>query len=61
MKRAELKDVHFHDLRLIFKTLGEIDTRIDEKAVQKLLGHASIKTTMKRYVMYTEEHEKEAI
>ncbi|MDD4196536.1 MAG: hypothetical protein PHT96_09030 [Syntrophorhabdaceae bacterium] len=29
--------------------------------MQKLLGHASIETTMKYYVMSTEEHEKEAI
>jgi len=34
---------------------------MDEKAMQKLLGHASIETTMKHYIMSTEEHEKEAI
>ena len=28
--------------------------------MQKLLGHASIETTMKHYVMSTEEHQKEA-
>jgi integrase len=29
--------------------------------MQKLLGHASIETTMKHYVMSTEEHEKDGI
>ena len=53
--------VHFHDLRRTFGTLGAIAARIDEKAMQKLLGHASIQTTMKHYVMSTEEHEREAI
>jgi integrase len=61
VKRAALQNVHFHDLRRTFGTLGAIDARIDEKAMQKLLGHASIETTMKHYVMSTEEHEKEAI
>ncbi len=61
VKRAKLKDVHFHDLRRTFGTLGAIDARVDEKAMQKLLGHASIETTMKHYIMSTEEHEKEAI
>jgi integrase len=61
VKRAGLQDVHFHDLRRTFGTLGAIDARIDEKAMQKLLGHASIETTMKHYVMSTEEHEKEAV
>lgn len=61
VKRAELKGVHFHDLRRTFGTLGAIDARIDEKAMQKLLGHASIETTMKHYVISTEEHEKEAM
>jgi integrase len=61
VKRAGLRDLHFHDLRRTFGTLGAIDARIDEKAMQKLLGHASIETTMKHYVMSTEEHEKEGI
>jgi integrase len=61
VKRAGLLDVHFHDLRRTFGTLGALDARIDEKAMQKLLGHASIETTMKHYVMSTEKHEKEAM
>jgi len=61
VRRAGLHDVHFHDLRRTFGTLGAIAAHIDEKAMQKLLGHASIQTTMKHYVMSTEEHEKEAI
>lgn len=61
VKRAKLQDVHFHDLRRTFGTLGAIDAGIDEKAMQRLLGHASIETTMKHYVMSTEEHEKEGI
>ena len=61
VKRAKLKDVHFHDLRRTFGTLGALDARMDEKAMQRLLGHASIETTMKHYIMSTEEHEKEAI
>ena len=61
VKRAGLSDVHFHDLRTTFGTFGAIDARIDEKAMQRLLGHASIETTMKHYVMSTDEHEKEAI
>jgi integrase len=61
VKRAGLQDVHFHDLRRTFATIGALYARIDEKAMQKVLGHASIETTMKHYVMSTEEHEKEGI
>jgi len=61
VKRAGLHDLHFHDLRRTFGTLGAIDARIDEKAMQRLLGLASVETTMKHYVMSTEEHEKEGI
>ena len=61
VKRAGLHDLHFHDIRRTFGTLGAIDARIDEKAMQKLLGHASIETTMKHYVMSTEEHEKKEV
>lgn len=61
VNRAGLKDVRFHDLRRTFGTLGAIDARINEKSMQKLLGHASIETTMKHYVMPTEAHEKEGI
>ena len=61
VRRAGLKDVHFHDLRRTFGTLGAIDARIDEKTLQKLLGHASIETTMKHYVMPTEENKKAGV
>jgi len=61
VKRAGINDLHFHDLRRTFGTLGAIDAHIDEKAMQKLLGHASIETTMKHYIMSTEEHEKEGV
>jgi integrase len=36
VKRAGLHDMHFHDLRRTFGTLGAIAARIDEKAMQKL-------------------------
>ncbi len=58
VRRAELQDVRFHDLRRTFGTIGAIDAGIDEKAMQNLLGHASIETTMKHYVMSTEETRK---
>ncbi len=61
VRRAGLIDVHFHDLRRTFGTLGAMDARINQKVMQKLLGHASIETTMKHYVAATEEHEKEGI
>ena len=61
VKRAGLEDVHFHDLRRTFATLGAIEADVGEKLMQKWLGHASIETTMKHYVMFAEEHEKEAM
>jgi hypothetical protein len=60
-KRAKLQDSHFHDPRRTFATLGTIDARIDEKAMQNPSDHASIETTMRHYVVSAEEHEKEAI
>lgn len=61
VKRAGLENIHFHDLRRTFGRLGAIDARIDQKVMQKFLGHASIETTMKHYVATTEENEKEGI
>lgn len=61
VRRAGLHDVHFHDLRRTFATLGALYAHVEEKDMQMLLGHASIVTTMKHYVMSTKESKEEAI
>lgn len=46
--RAELRDVHFHDLRRTFAT-NCVFKNVPPKTLQKWMGHKKIETTMKYY------------
>jgi integrase len=54
LKRAGLRELHFHDLRHVFGTrmIGKADMR----CVQEWMGHASIQTTM-QYLHYAPREE----
>jgi integrase len=58
-RRAGLEDFHFHDLRHTFAS-HLVMNGVGLKAVQELLGHADIKTTM-RYAHLSQEHLREAV
>ncbi len=60
MKRAGLSDVRFHDLRRTFGTMC-VFKNVPPKTLQKWMGHKSIETTMKYYVVSPEDYEQEAI
>ena len=58
--KAGIKHVCVHALRHTYATRA-IESGMQPKVLQKLLGHASIKTTMDRYVHVTDESLEEAI
>jgi integrase len=60
VERAELSDVRFHDLRRTFGTMC-VFKNVPPKTLQKWMGHKSIETTMKYYVVSPEDFEQEAI
>jgi integrase len=60
VERAGLQDVRFHDLRRTFATMC-VFNGISPKTLMKWMGHKSIETTMKYYVVSPEEYEVEAI
>ncbi len=60
LKRAGLEDVRFHDLRRTFGTIC-VFKNVPPKTLQKWMGHKSIETTMKYYVVSPEDFEQEAI
>ncbi len=60
VERASLKDVLFKDLRRTFATMCAL-RGIKPKALQNWMGHESITTTMKYYVISPEDHEQEEI
>ena len=60
VERAGLQDVRFHDLRRTFATMCVFEG-ISPKSLMKWMGHKSIETTMKYYVVSPEEYEVEAI
>jgi integrase len=59
LKRANIEDFRFHDLRHTFASYFAMRTG-DLKALQEILGHADIKTTM-RYAHLAKSHKKKAI
>jgi integrase len=59
-ERAGLKDVVFKDLRRAFATMCAL-RGVKPKALQNWMGHESITTTMKYYVISPEDHEQEEI
>ncbi len=60
IERADLQDVRFHDLRRTFGTLC-VFNNIPPKTLQKWMGHKSIETTMKYYVVSPEDFEQDVI
>lgn len=58
--KAKLTDVRFHDLRRTFATICAMKN-VPPKTLQKWLGHKSIETTMKYYVVSPDDFEQEAI
>jgi integrase len=59
LKRAEIEDFHFHDLRHTFGS-HLVMQGIDLRTVQQLMGHKDIKMTM-RYAHLSPEYVQEAI
>ena len=59
LKRAEIKDFRFHDLRHTFGSYMVMQG-VDIRTVQQLMGHKDIKMTM-RYSHLSPEYVKEAI
>ncbi len=47
VKNAKISDFHFHDLRHTFASLAMMSGKIDIATLSKLLGHKSLKQTMK--------------
>ena len=60
VERSGLDDVRFHDLRRTFGTCCALKN-VPPKTLQGWMGHSSIETTMKYYVVSTEDFEREAI
>ncbi len=60
VKDAGLMDVRFHDLRRTFATMC-VFNNISPKTLMKWMGHKSIETTMRYYVVSPEDYEVEAI
>ncbi len=60
VKRAGLVDVRVHDLRRTFGT-NCVYKNVPPKTLQKWMGHKSIETTMKYYVVSPYDYEQEAI
>jgi integrase len=59
MKRAGILDANFHTLRHTFAS-HFVMRGGSLKALQEMLGHSNIKTTM-RYAHLSQEHKKEAV
>lgn len=57
---AKIKRFCMHALRHTYATRA-IESGVQPKVLQRLLGHASIKTTMDRYVHVTDESMSEAV
>jgi len=59
LKKAKIKNICFHDLRHTFAS-HLIMNGVSLKAIQELLGHTNIKTTM-RYAHLSPEHHQAAV
>ncbi len=59
LKRAECKQVRFHDLRHTFATIA-IANGMDIKTLSSIIGHKSSKTTLDIYLHSTEEMKQTA-
>ena len=59
VKKADVKDFHFHDLRHTFAS-RLVMAGVDIRTVQELLGHKSITVTMK-YSHLADDHRKAAV
>lgn len=59
IKKAELPDIRFHDLRHTFATLA-LEAGVPAKVIQEILGHASISTTLDTYSHVTKEMQIDA-
>jgi site-specific recombinase XerD len=58
-KRANLEDLHWHDLRHIFSS-RLIMAGVDLRTVQELMGHKTISMTL-RYSHLSPIHQREAV
>lgn len=59
-EKANIKHFSMHTLRHTYATRA-IESGMQPKVLQKLLGHSSIKTTMDRYVHVTEDSMQKAV
>ncbi|MFP4016451.1 MAG: tyrosine-type recombinase/integrase, partial [Halanaerobiales bacterium] len=59
LKNAGLPDVCFHSLRHTFATLS-LEAGVSIKAIQDILGHSTISTTMDTYSHVTKKMKKDA-
>ena len=60
LKKAEIRDFHFHDLRHTFASHAMMSGEIDIATLSKLLGHKSIKMTI-RYAHLAPAHLMKAV
>lgn len=60
LRKYEITDIRFHDLRHTFATLL-IDADVSMKVVQELLGHSTITTSMDIYTHVSDEKKEQAL
>jgi len=60
LRRANVRDVNFHNLRHTFATRC-VECGIDVKILSEILGHATVKLTLDRYVHPLMEQKQEAM
>lgn len=57
LKKVEAKEMNFHGLRHSFATRC-VEKKMDIKSLSEILGHASVKMTLDRYVHSSMEHKR---
>lgn len=60
LRKYEITDIRFHDLRHTFATLL-IEADVSMKVVQELLGHSTITTSMDIYTHVSDEKKEQAL